>query len=76
MSGYRVRPRGRIEYKLPIPRLDKLSISGSGNLKSERLYGENLTLGLSGSGSASIRSMTYKSLAVSISGNRAALVRT
>jgi hypothetical protein len=68
-SGFSIRPSTPINYTLTVPKLEKVSISGSGSVKAERLTGDNLSVRLSGSGSASLREVTCKELTLSISGS-------
>src|SRR5437867_2120919 len=35
-SGFSIRPSGPINYILTVPKLEKVSVSGSGNVKAER----------------------------------------
>jgi len=67
-SDVTLRPNSPINYTLTVPRLEKLSISGTGNATGERLTGENLTLKLSGAGNATLREVTCKTLTLSLSG--------
>jgi putative autotransporter adhesin-like protein len=67
-SGFSLRPSGPVNITLTVPKLEKLSISGTGNATTERLTGENLTVKLSGAGNATLREVTCKALAVTLSG--------
>jgi len=67
-SWYSLRPKSPINYTLTVPRLEKLSVSGSGNVKAERLTGDNIAIKLSGAGNAVLREVTCKTLALTLSG--------
>jgi Putative auto-transporter adhesin, head GIN domain len=68
-TGFSIHPSGPINYTLTVPKLEKVSVSGSGNVMAERLTGDNLTIKLSGSGSASLREVACKELTLTISGS-------
>jgi hypothetical protein len=67
-SGFNLKPSAPIAFTLTIPKLEKLSISGSGNAITEKLTGDTLTVKLSGAGNATLREVTCKTLSVSLSG--------
>ena len=68
-TGYSVRPNSPISYTLTVPKLEKLSISGAGNAKAERLTGDNVSVRVSGSGNAILREVTCRELTLTISGS-------
>jgi hypothetical protein len=73
-SGYSIQTQVPISYTLTVPRLEKLSVSGAGSVKSDRLMGDNLAVRLSGAANATLREVHFKTLTVSLSGaGRAAL---
>lgn len=49
--------------------LDKLSISGSGNVSADQLRGEHLTIDVGGSGSLSVDQLNSESVAVALGGS-------
>ncbi|MYM37102.1 DUF2807 domain-containing protein [Duganella sp. FT94W] len=49
--------------------LQKLTVSGSGNLSADKLRGENLTIDVGGSGSFNVDQLESESLAVALGGN-------
>lgn len=68
-TGYSIRPQTPISYTLTVPKLEKLSIAGSGNARAERLTGDTLAVRVSGSGNAVLRDATFRELTLSISGS-------
>jgi hypothetical protein len=71
-TGYSLRPHGPITYTLTVPKLEKLSVSGSGSAKAERMTGDNLSVRISGSGTATVREITGKTMTLNVSGSGAA----
>jgi hypothetical protein len=67
-SGYTLRPSGPVNITLTVPKLEKLTVSGSGNATAEKLTGDILSVKLSGAGNATLRDATYKSVTISLSG--------
>jgi hypothetical protein len=63
-----IRARTKIAYTLAVPRLDAITISGAGNVKSTRLDSENLKVKLSGAGNIHLANLTCKSLNLTLSG--------
>ncbi len=68
-SGYSVRTSTPIKYTLTVPKLSKLSVSGSGNAQVERMAGETVSVRLSGAGSAIVNGLECKALSVTVSGS-------
>lgn len=67
-SGFNLKPSGPLNFTLTVPRLERLSVSGSGNAATEKLTSEELTVKLSGAGNATLRDLTCKTLTISLSG--------
>ena len=61
-------PKTKITYTLTAPRLDAITISGAGNVKSSRLESDALTVKLSGAGNIHLNNVTCKSLNLTVSG--------
>lgn len=68
-SGYSLRPKGPMNYALTVPHLEKVTISGSGNVTVGQHSGDELAVRISGSGRATLRDLTCRSLAVTLSGS-------
>jgi hypothetical protein len=68
-SGYKLQPHAPIAFTLTVPRLEKVTVSGSGSVKMDGISGENLSVRLTGSGHASLRDLTCKSLSVTLTGS-------
>ncbi len=68
-SGYNLQPHAPLTYTLTVPRLEKVTVSGSGSLKMDAMTGESLSVRLSGSGHASLRDLACKRLNLTISGS-------
>jgi hypothetical protein len=68
-SGYRLQPHAPITYTLTVPKLERVSVSGSGSVKMDALTGDSLSLQISGSGHAALRDLALQNLGVSISGS-------
>jgi len=67
-SHYNLRPKTKITYTLTVPKLEKVSVSGVGNVKAEKLTADSLTVTLSGAGNMTLREVTCKTLTVTLSG--------
>jgi hypothetical protein len=67
-SHYNLRPKTKITYTLTVPKLEKVTVSGAGNVKAEKLTADNLTFTLSGAGNMTLREVTCKTLTVTLSG--------
>lgn len=67
-SGFNLKPTAPMTITLTVPKLERLSVSGTGNATTEKLTGENLTVKLSGAGNATLRDVTCKTLTISLSG--------
>lgn len=63
-----LRPKTKIAYTLTVPRLDAITVSGAGNVKSSRLDSDELKVKISGAGTVNISNLTCKTLAISLSG--------
>ena len=63
-----INPKTKITYTLTIPRLETVSVSGAGNVRTEKFVGEALTVKLSGAGNARLLDTNFKSLNVNVSG--------
>jgi hypothetical protein len=63
-----LRPKTKIAYTLTVPRLDAITVSGAGNVKSTRLDADTLTVKLSGAGNVHLNNLTCKALALNVSG--------
>ena len=68
-SGHNVNPKTPITFTLVVDRLERLSITGSGNAAGEGLTGEKLELKVSGSGNVSMTGLDYKEVSATISGS-------
>jgi hypothetical protein len=68
-TGFSLRPKSPINYTLTVPRLEKASISGSGNIKAEKWTGGDLSVRVSGAGNIALRGLTCKALSLNISGS-------
>jgi hypothetical protein len=73
-SGFNLRPKTPIAYTLTIPRLAKLTISGAGNAKADKLTGDELAVRLTGAGTATLREVNCKALSLTLSGAGTATV--
>jgi hypothetical protein len=67
-TGFSVRPKTKPEYKLTLPRLESLTVSGSGHATVDKPVGDELKVKLSGAGTVTLREVTYQSLNVTTSG--------
>jgi hypothetical protein len=59
---------GKISYKLTMPSLDRIEISGSGDVESD-VPGDTLTVDISGSGDVNIDSIAASAVTLNISGS-------
>src|SRR5579864_2040306 len=60
--GFEINPVTPITYVVTIPKLKKLTVSETGNVKAASLKGDALTIKLSGAGSVSMKDIDYMSL--------------
>jgi hypothetical protein len=67
-SGISIHAVTPISYVVKIPRLEKLSISGAGNVETTGLKGDDLTIKLSGAGNAKLKDIDCKTLNLNVSG--------
>jgi hypothetical protein len=63
-----IRPKTKIAYTLTVPRLETITVSGAGNVRTEKFLGDALTVKLSGAGNAHLRDVNLKALTVNLSG--------
>ncbi|WP_171469094.1 head GIN domain-containing protein [Frigoriglobus tundricola] len=63
-----ISPKTKITYTLTTPRLESVTVSGAGNVRTEKFIGDALTVKLSGAGNARLRDANFKSLNVNVSG--------
>lgn len=63
-----IKPKAKIVYKVTVPRLEAVTVSGAGTVTAEKLTGDELKVKLSGAGALTLRDATYKSLALDLSG--------
>jgi hypothetical protein len=63
-----LRTKTKIAYTLTAPRLDAITVSGAGNVKSSRLESDNLKVKLSGAGNIHLNNLNCKSLNLTVSG--------
>jgi hypothetical protein len=61
-------PKTKIEYTLTVPKLDTITVSGAGSVRSEKYVGNALTVKLSGAGNAHLRELNVNSLSLTLSG--------
>lgn len=64
-----LKPSAPIRFELTVEDLDALSISGSGEIVSESLEGEDMRIAVSGSGDVRIGTLDAETLTVAISGS-------
>jgi hypothetical protein len=67
-SGISIDEVTPISYVLKVPRLEKISISGAGNVQVTGLMADELTIKLSGAGKATLKDITCKTLNLNVSG--------
>lgn len=58
----------RVSYKIVTPRLEGLELSGAGDIRAERVAGDDVELTLSGSGNLYVEDLRADELEVSLSG--------
>lgn len=68
-SGYSIRTKTPVVYTLTVPRLEKLSISGSGSAAVSGASRGEVTVKLSGSGNVTWENLACKSLTLTVSGS-------
>ncbi len=67
-SGFSIHPVTPIVYTVTLPRLEKLTVSGVGNVQAAGLVGDSLTIKLSGAGNANLKDIACKTLNLTMSG--------
>lgn len=67
-TAYSVRPTLKPEYRVTLPNLSSLTVSGAGTATVEKPIGGELKVKLSGAGTVNLRDVTYQSLNVTTSG--------
>lgn len=70
-SGYSIHPKTPLKFTLTVPKLEKVSLSGSGTLAVSGFRGNTLEIKLSGSGSAGLDDVKYRTVGLNISGSAA-----
>jgi hypothetical protein len=65
----RLRPIGRVTYRVSVDELERLNASGSGRIAAGEIDSDDLTVGLSGSGRILIEALQADELDVTISGS-------
>jgi hypothetical protein len=68
-SGYAINEKTPITYTVFIKKLEKVSLSGSGNISGEGLMGESLEMKVSGSGDIAMKGLDHNTLDVKVSGS-------
>jgi hypothetical protein len=63
-----IRPKTKIAYTLTVPQLETITVSGAGNVRTEKYLGNALTVKLSGVGNAHLRDVNVKALTVNLTG--------
>jgi hypothetical protein len=63
-----IHPKTKLEYTLTVPQLETISVSGAGNVRTEKFVANNLTVKLAGAGNAHLRELNVKSLSMTLSG--------
>lgn len=71
-SDVRISPTTPIVYRLAVPRLDKLTVTGSGTARADRLAGEGLDVRVSGSGGVTLGGLDVRWVKLTLSGSGAA----
>jgi hypothetical protein len=67
-SGFSINAVTPISYTVKLPKLEKLSISGAGNVETTGLKGDELTIKVSGAGNAKLKDLDCKTLNLTVSG--------
>lgn len=67
-SGHSVNPKTPIVFTLFVNNLEKLTVSGSGNVAGEGLSGETLEVRVSGAGDVSMKGLNYREVGATVSG--------
>lgn len=67
-AGFSIREVTPITYRVVLPEVQKISVSGTGNVKAAGLTADSLTINLSGAGKATLKDITCNTLTLSISG--------
>jgi DUF4097 and DUF4098 domain-containing protein YvlB len=68
-KGYSIRYKNPLKIYIEAPSYDYLGMSGSGNVKAEKLSGDKLNISISGSGDFDLGDVQYKLLDLGISGS-------
>jgi hypothetical protein len=66
-SGFSIHAVTPISYTVKLPKLEKLSISGAGNVETTGLKGDELTIKVSGAGNAKLKDLDCKTLNLTVS---------
>ena len=66
--GARFLRGGRVSYRIVTPTLERLELSGTGDVHAERVAGDDVTLSLSGSGDLDVQDLRADDLEVDLSG--------
>jgi len=67
-SGVCLRPKSKPEYRVTLPKLTSLSVSGAGHATVDKPIGDEMKVTLSGAGTVTLLDVTYQSLSVTTSG--------
>jgi hypothetical protein len=67
-SSVSIRSKSKPEYRVTLPKLEALSVSGAGHATVDKPVGDELKVKLSGAGTVTLRDVTYQSLNVTTSG--------
>lgn len=64
-----IRPTQPIHFRAATPEVDAIAVSGSGDVRTSEIAGEELTLDVSGSGRINVSSASLRSLETRVSGS-------
>lgn len=67
-SGFSIHSVTPIVYTVTMPRIEKLTLSGTGNVQATGLAGDSLMVKLSGAGDATLKDIACKTLTLTMSG--------
>lgn len=73
-SGFNLHPKTPITYTLTVPRLEKIVVSGAGNVKAEKFAADELAVKLSGAGKITMTELNCRVLTLTLSGAGTATV--